>query len=115
MVRPYDLAGEPDDAHLVCFFRPLPKTASRIEFRLWDGSLDASRIQAQVKMSAALVDYSSRNRALTFTGPRAAGGQLNPDHHDFADQTQQVRGLIDELFRRDEDKQQGSTNKPVRR
>jgi len=66
-------------------------------------------------MSAALVDYSSRNRALTFTGPRPAGGQLNPDHHDFADQTQQVRGLIDELFRRDEDKQQGSTNKPVRR
>ncbi|MGI8416840.1 MAG: amidoligase family protein [Nakamurella sp.] len=91
------IAGRSTDNHAA---------ASRIEFRLWDGSLDASRIQAQVKMSAALVDYSSRNRSLTFTGPRPAGGQLNPDHHDFADQTQQVRGLIDELFRRDEDKQQ---------
>lgn len=57
-------------------------------------------------MSAALLDYSSQNRSLTFANPRPEGGQLNPDHDNFAASTQHVRRLIDELFRRDEDKQQ---------
>ena len=59
-------------------------------------------------MSAALLDYSTQNRALTFTDPRPEGRQLNPDHADFAGHTSHVRHLIDELFRRDEDKHQAT-------
>lgn len=95
-------------AHIADRSTDLSASASRIEFRLWDGSLDPARIQAQVKMSAALLDYSSQNRSLTFTDPRPEGGQLNPDHRDFAGRTHQVRHLVDELFRRDEDKQQAA-------
>ena len=93
-------------AHIADRSTDLAAASSRIEFRLWDGSLDPARIQAQVKLSAALLDYSSQNRSLTFADPRPQGGRLNPDHDDFAAGTQHVRHLIDELFRRDEDKQQ---------
>ncbi|HEY5880970.1 MAG TPA: amidoligase family protein [Nakamurella sp.] len=81
--------------------------SSRVEFRLWDGSLEPGRIQAQIRMSTALLDYSARNRGLTIdTAQRAGPVTLNPDHADFADHTDQVRGLIDHLFRRDEEKRQ---------
>ncbi len=95
-------------AHIADRSTDLSAAASRIEFRLWDGSLDPARIQAQVKMSAALLDYSSQNRALTFDAPRPDGGQLNPDHDDFDARTGHVRHLIDEMFRRDEDKEQAT-------
>jgi len=83
--------------------------SSRIEFRLWDGSLEAGRIQGQIKMSAALLDYATRNRGLTFDhDDRAEGVALNPDATDFADHTRQIRRLIDHLFRRDIDRQQAA-------
>lgn len=84
-------------------------SSSRIEFRLWDGSVQAGRIQAQVRMSAAMLDYATHNRDLAFNADQRAGGSnLNPDHADFADRTAQVRHLIDSMFRRDEDKAQAA-------
>lgn len=83
--------------------------ASRVEFRLWDGSLHTGRIQAQVKMSAALLDYSVNYRAMTLdSSQRADTAHLNPDSADFAEHTAQVRDLIDNLFRRDVDKRQAA-------
>lgn len=83
--------------------------ANRVEFRLWDGSLEPARIQAQIKMSAALLDYSTHNRTLTVDPETRAGSdRLNPDHDDFVEQTQQIRGLIDQLYRRDADKEQAA-------
>ncbi len=84
-------------------------SSSRVEFRLWDGSLEPGRIQAQIKMSTAMLDYTARNRDLTFpAGERTPAGTLNPDRPDFADDSRQIRGLIDDLFRRDADKQQAA-------
>jgi hypothetical protein len=83
--------------------------SSRVEFRLWDGSLEPGRIQAQVKMSTAMLDYTARNRDLALdAGDRTPAGTLNPDHSEFAEHTRQIRGLIDQLFRRDTDKQQAA-------
>ena len=39
---------------------------------------------------------------------RTPAGTLNPDRLEFAEDTRQIRGLIDELFRRDVDKQQAA-------
>jgi hypothetical protein len=53
--------------------------SSRVEFRLWDGSLEPGRIQAQIKMSTAMLDYTARNRNLTFDADeRTPAGTLNP-------------------------------------
>lgn len=83
--------------------------SSRVEFRLWDGSLEPGRIQAQVKMSTAMLDYTARNRDLTFAADeRTPAGTLNPDRAEFVEDTRQIRGLIDQLFRRDVDKQQAA-------
>jgi hypothetical protein len=83
--------------------------SSRVEFRLWDGSLEPGRIQAQIKMSTGMLDYTARNRTLTFPADeRTPAGTLNPDRTEFAEHTRQVRGLIDQLFRRDTDKQQAA-------
>lgn len=83
--------------------------SSRVEFRLWDGSLEPGRIQAQIKMSTAMLDYTARNRGLTFPADQRAGeATINPDNNDFANDTHQVRTLIDNLFRRDADRQQAA-------
>ena len=83
--------------------------SSRVEFRLWDGSLEPGRIQAEIKMSTAMLDYTTRNRDLVFPADeRTPAGTLNPDRAEFAEHTGQIRGLIDELFRRDIDKQQAA-------
>ena len=96
-------------AHISARSTDASAPASRVEFRLWDGSLEPARIQAQIKMSAALLDYSTHNRGLTFDPEtRAGAAQLNPDHDDFTEHTQQVRRLIDELYRRDADKEQAA-------
>ena len=39
---------------------------------------------------------------------RTPAGTLNPGRPEFAEDTRQIRGLIDELFRRDVDKQQAA-------
>ena len=64
-----------------------------MEFRLWDGSLEPGRIQAQVKMSTAMLDYTTRNRDLVFPADeRTPAGTLNPDRPEFAEDTRQIRG-----------------------
>ena len=60
-------------------------------------------------MSTAMLDYTARNRDLVFPADeRTPAGTLNPDRAEFAEHTGQIRGLIDELFRRDIDKQQAA-------
>lgn len=82
---------------------------SRVEYRLWDGSIDPGRIQAQIRMSTALQDYAARDRALAFTAAgRGDSGPISPDHDDFAVRTTQIRTLLDTLFRRDQDKTQAA-------
>lgn len=83
---------------------------SRIEFRLWDASLDPARIQTQVRMSTALLDYAEHDRSALngFTDDSAdTAGRIHPDDtQQLATQTQNLRELLDRLFRRDEDKRQ---------
>lgn len=96
-------------AHIATSRNEAAANSSRVEFRLWDGSLEPGRIQAQVKMSTAMLDYTARNRDLTFAADeRTPAGTLNPDRPEFAEGTRQIRGLIDQLFRRDLDKQQAA-------
>ena len=96
-------------AHIAPSRNSTTANSSRVEFRLWDGSLEPGRIQAQVKMSTAILDYTARNRDLTVTADdRAQPGSMNPDSGEFTGQTQQVRALIDDLFRRDTDKHQAA-------
>ncbi|MEV0236001.1 NUDIX domain-containing protein [Nonomuraea sp. NPDC050786] len=86
-----------------------------VEFRLWDGSLDAAVIQAQTKVSIALVEAVLRNAPLgdlpnmgrrdrlgTHAGLRDLGAALDltePGSLSF-------RSLVDELFWRAADKEQ---------
>jgi hypothetical protein len=96
-------------AHIAPSRNSTTANSSRVEFRLWDGSLEPGRIQAQIKMSTAMLDYTARNRDLVFPADeRTPAGTLNPDRAEFAEHTGQIRGLIDELFRRDIDKQQAA-------
>ena len=96
-------------AHIAPSRNSTTANSSRVEFRLWDGSLEPGRIQAQIKMSTAMLDYTARNRDLVFPADeRTPAGTLNPDRAEFAEHTGQIRGLIDELFRRDVDKQQAA-------
>lgn len=67
----------------------------RIEFRLWDGSLDPGRIQAQILASAALVGYASRTPHHTLPPPPAAPRWCRPDAPGFAAFSAAVRELID--------------------
>lgn len=97
-------------AHVTRSMHDTDAERSRVEFRLWDGSLEAGRMQAQVKLSAALLDYATHDRSITTSADdRAVTGPIDmTDTRRFADQTNQVRGLIDRLFRRDVDKTQAT-------
>lgn len=102
--RTVNLSHIPDDTT-----DPTTSADARLEWRLWDGSLVPGRVQAQIRLSAAITDYCSRHHR---TPPAAdvttaaVGGYLRPDHPDFDTQTLGIRTLIDTLFRRDQDKQQ---------
>lgn len=90
-----------------------PET-SHLEFRLFDASLQPGRIQAQVKLAVALTDYAARTEIDPHTPRRPLGlgaadaaargrgvtERFEPSH------TAGIRQLIDQLFRRDIDKQQ---------
>jgi hypothetical protein len=86
---------------------------------VFDASLQPGRMQAQVKLAAALTDYAARHPRPS--GPaggtrlQAAGDDQpnrvfgHPDEVDeqtWAAATAGVRTLIDRLFRRDVDKRQ---------
>lgn len=92
----------------------VPGRTSRLEFRLWDGSAQGCRIQAQIAVSAALTDYALRSEAplpavLPTAGPPVNAEDLDrPDPSDpgWQQRTAGIRSLLDVLFRCDRDKQQ---------
>jgi len=85
--------------------------SARIEFRWWDGSMEPGRIQAQIKVSAALLDHVSAGGATNATnGDEDDDEPAHPNHdpEGFVRDTKKVRVLIDTLFHRDRDKQQAA-------
>lgn len=97
---------------------------SRLEFRLWDGSAQPGRVQAQIKVSLALAGYAlhhdspresvAAERVLGNGGESDADLRLtqadldrpDPDDPGWLRRTARTRELLDLLFRRDQDKQQ---------
>ncbi len=65
--------------------------SSRVESPLWDGSLEPGRIQAQVKMSTAMLDNTARNRDLVF--PATSAGLLGLPPVDCATEEPQTNTL----------------------
>lgn len=87
------------------------------EFRVWDGTLNPSVIQAQIKMSLAMTEAAFRDTDYTPTGHTAQGTnrRANRQNHgaqrrltgsDWRASTEGVRSLADRLYRRHEDKVQ---------
>lgn len=82
---------------------------TRVEFRLWDSTLDPGRIQAQAKISTALVDFAAAgghpvDQRRDYRVSPVPAPYSDPDG--FAEATRSVRILIDKLFHRDQDKEQ---------
>ncbi|MEU4575202.1 hypothetical protein [Nonomuraea sp. NPDC023979] len=88
--------------------------ADHIELRLWDGSLDAAVIQAQVKVSLGLVEAAFRNATLDHLPNRGEPDPLGAHAGHFRDPAQDrteagslsFRSLMDEIFWRAADKEQ---------
>lgn len=86
-----------------------------VEFRLWDGSLDAGTIQAQIKLSLALTDHATRasNNEVAAIPDQQRGthDQRNPSGERltgaaWAQQTAAFRQFVDRYFERPADKAQ---------
>jgi len=92
---------------------------SNVEFRMWDGTLDAAVIQRQVMVSAAMTDYAERNvieNGRTSAVPRqtvggerevqrqihTGRGRLSREH--FEQTMGNAPQFMDNLFRRQEDR-----------
>ena len=88
-------------------------TRGHTEFRLWDGSIDPSVIQAQINLSLAITDYAYRETgeptprirerplgAATSEGRDALRGEA------WKNRTANFRELVDSIFNRDENKEQ---------
>jgi hypothetical protein len=92
---------------------------SNVEFRMWDGTLDAAVIQRQIMVSAAMTDYAERNviaNGRTSNVPRqtvggerevqrqihTGRGRLSRDH--FEQTMGNAPQFMDNLFRRQEDR-----------
>lgn len=84
-----------------------PVNDCRVEFRIWDGSLEPGRIQAQVALSVALIDYASRTADdEPFKGePAGWSGRWPGDPH-FAESTRPVREFLDLISTSDGQKRQ---------
>ncbi|MFD7161345.1 hypothetical protein ACFV9C_42635 [Kribbella sp. NPDC059898] len=87
--------------------------SSYLLFRLFDGSLQPGRIQAQIKLALAATDFAARHE-ISPLEPRVRLGngitrqRVLRTHAEWFDPitTSGIRRLIDQLFQRDEDKQQ---------
>lgn len=80
-----------------------------VEFRQWDGTLNPGIIQAQVKVSAAMVDAAERNVEVHGLSPadrEPFGINANNGTRDDQQGTARFRDMLDTLFYRREDKQQ---------
>jgi Putative amidoligase enzyme/KTSC domain len=85
-------------------------TGSHVEFRVWDGTLDAAVIQQQVATSAALTEYAERKvdaegssipREVSRTrGHHAMNGTDDNDQ----DTLEHLAAFTDKVFRRQEDR-----------
>lgn len=95
-----------------------------VEFRMWDGTVDASAIQQQVKISAAITNYAEMNVEVNKKSekpkePRekighnrkreeeilAAAGVTKHTPETFKETNAGVASLLDKLFRKNEDKE----------
>lgn len=73
---------------------------ARIEYRVWDGSLDIGVLQTRVAISAALVDYADRTvREKGFSPVRSAPEETQGTHMENA------LTLANKIFRRQEDRE----------
>lgn len=90
------------------------------EFRLFDSSLDAGTVQAQVKLAVATARAAARNAAAGGTSRKtepwgshkdratARGSRRRLSDEEFDADTATTRSLLDTLFRRREDKAQAA-------
>ena len=87
------------------------------EFRIFDSTLDAGAMQAQIKLAVAITHAAARNAELAPTqrpkeelGSHArrarARGRRRMTSEELAEDTATFRSLLDTLFRRDVDKDQ---------
>lgn len=95
-----------------------------VEFRMWDGSISASAIQQQIKVSAAITDYAERQVEITKKSEKpkearqkighnrkreadalAAAGVTKHTAETFKETNAGVASLLDKLFRKNEDKE----------
>lgn len=89
------------------------RNSTRIEMRIFDGSTDAGRVQASVKVAVGLVAAAARGddpaiepeRAGTHRAAQGARRRRLTGEAWEAD-TRSVRAFVDQLFTRDEDKRQ---------
>ena len=92
-------------------------SSDHAEFRFWDGSLNPSVIQSQIKMSLAMTEAAFRDQDYTPTGHTPFGSTRRRNHEqhgtsrrltgeDWRASTEGVRNFADRLFRRREDKAQ---------
>lgn len=97
---------------------------SRLEFRLWDSTAQPGRVQAQIKTSLAMAAFAlhhdtpteapAAERALGNASERHRDRRItradldypDPDDSGWVHRTAPIRQMIDQLFRRDIDKQQ---------
>ena len=90
---------------------------SRIEYRLWDSSLDPGTIQSQIKVSVAMTEAAFRDTEYEPTGQNLYGSrrEYNRNEHGMSrqltgqawrDDVAGYKRFADRLFRRDEDKAQ---------
>ncbi|GAA2213950.1 hypothetical protein GCM10009850_094140 [Nonomuraea monospora] len=115
----YTSIGQVRDLHTrdaaVNTFGVAGKPTDHIEFRMWDGSLDPAVIQAQVKVSLALVEAAFRNAILDLPpndgrhdalGAHAGLRDLGSVADTSREGSLSFRRLMDELFWRAADKEQ---------
>ena len=90
---------------------------SHVEFRVFDGTLDAGAIQSQIKLSVAMTNAAARaadeggtTRKKEPIGVHAervkSRGRRRPTEEDVKEETSTFRSLLDTLFTRKSDKDQ---------
>lgn len=84
-------------------------SSTRVEFRIFDGSIDAGRIQANVRLAMAIVHAAVRGESLDLENEPAGthrasvrGRRLRGE--DWKNDTLRFRRLVDTLFPRESDK-----------
>ena len=90
------------------------RARGRIEFRFPDASHDPGVIQAQIKLAAAMTNYSRTELPIPDGHQQVGTAQregwtnqlMTSTSQQWAERTERIRGLIDTLFDRQDDRQQ---------